>query len=218
VDSEQQMADARAYMTALRNGTQPPPAHVPAADPPTEPEPVALADDAAIGRDTLELELAPGSLGLELRSPAGAVFGRLTPAPDGDRWADTAGGRWLLAYGRTRKSWTIVAHAEHDDAPVAAYRPGWRPGGDVWVAPDDWSTLRWTPIAREASWRLTSAGAEIVRLRRNDDDSIDIAVEGALTRPALLVLLLCQVVMIETVPVEALIRSDAVDLAFDDWL
>jgi hypothetical protein len=219
MDTEQQMAEARAYVAALRSGVAPLAPDVRADPPRAQPVPVAISADAAIGREELVLELAPGSLGLELGSPAGTVFGRLTPASGGDRWADTADGRWRLAFQRTRKSWMILAQSEHDDAPVAAYHPGWRPGGDVWVAPDDWWELRWTPLTREPSWRLTSAGTEIVRLRRNDDDRIEIAVEGACARPALLVLLLCHVVMLETVPLEALVlgRGGGVELGLDDW-
>jgi hypothetical protein len=208
VDTEQQMASARAYVTSLRHGEAPElPGSAVAAPLPVDETPFAFAGADGITGGGQWLEFAPGPDGLDLRS-AGAVFGRLGFARSGeDRRAETADELCRLAYERSRRSWRIVARAG-DDTPIAAYHPGWRAGGDIWVAPDDWFTLRWTPIARGRTWRLTSDGEEILRLQPNGSDHFEMLVERVPARAALLVLLVCQVVMTETVPTGELVLGE----------
>lgn len=210
MDTEQQMAQARAYVTSLRNGVAPelpgtPEVAAPQVD---EADRFAFADEAGIIGRGQWLELAPSEHGLDLRSASGAVFGRLSYARHGeDRRAQTSNEQCRLVYERTRASWGIVARSG-EDAPIAAYYPGWRPGGDVWVAPDDWLALRWTPIARGGAWRLTADGEEIMRLQPNSGDNFELLVERVPARAALLLLLVCQVVMTEAVPLGELVLGD----------
>jgi hypothetical protein len=216
MDTERQMAAARAYVTSMRNGETPEPNDSAcASQPQAEEAPFAFAPAAGITGGGQWLEFAPGPDGLDLRSATGEVFGRLSYAHGGeDRRAHTADQECRLAFERTRGSWGIVARSG-DDTPVAAYYPGWRTGGDVWVAPDDWHALRWTPLARGGSWRLSSGGKEILRLRPNGQDHLDMLVEHPPAHPALLLLLVCQIVMAETVPMHELVlgESGGVELA-----
>ena len=121
------------------------------------------------------------------------------PAPIEDT-ADLAAGQLLVL-------------APGDDAPVAAFHRGWRPGGDVWVAPDDWSTLRWSR-GREASWRLESEDEEILRVRPTAVDRMEITLHGAPARLGLLILLVCQVALTDTLPLGAQVGSDGADVGW----
>ncbi len=92
----------------------------------------------------------------------------------------------------------IVARSPHDDSPVAAYHSGWRAGGDVWVAPDEWSSLRFRPLARDASWRLESDDGEILRLRPvGDDGSFELGMYRMSANSALQILLVCEAIETE---------------------
>ena len=209
MDTEQQIATARAYVTSRRNGEVPLlPGSADGAAPQVEEAPFAFADAAGITGGEQWLEFAPGQHGLDLLSAAGGVFGRVWYAESGeDRRAETADEVCRLAVERTRGSWAIVARAA-DDTPLAAFYRGWRTGGDIWVAPDEWLTLRWTPLARGGSWRLASDGEEILRLQPNGTDHFEMLLERVTGRPALTLLLVCQVVRSETVPMSELVLGE----------
>ena len=211
MDTELQMADAREYVLRLRGDLPPLPAPaLPEAPAPVVPEPIV--DTAGIEAGQL-LVLAPDDDGLALRSATSTLYGRLIHERAGDRWAHTAGGRCLLALEQGRERWTIVARSADDDAPIAAFHRGWRPGGDVWIAPDDWSTLRWSR-GRGASWRLESEDEEILRVRPIAVDRMEITVNGAPARLGLLILLVCQVALTDTLPLDAQVGSDGADIGW----
>ncbi len=211
MDTELQMADAREYILRLR-GDLPPLPEPPPPEPPAPPAPAPIEDTADLEAGQL-LTLAPDDDGLALRSATGTVYGRLIHERAGDRWAHTADGRCLLALEQGHRRWTIVARSADDDAPIAAFHRGWRPGGDVWVAPDDWSTLRWSR-GREASWRLESENEEILRVRPIAADRMEIALHAAPARLGLLILLVCQVAFTDTLPLDAQVGSDGADIGW----
>ena len=130
------------------------------------------------------------------------VFGRIVSDAAGDMVARTAGRDCRLATERSGARWIVVARDTRDDEAVAAYHASWRPaGGEIWVAPDHWCALRWTPLARGSSWRLSHEGGEILRMRsRPQDDRYEIALLDRAHGGALLVLLVCWAVMAETWP------------------
>jgi hypothetical protein len=207
VNTEQHMTPARACLAGVRGGVTPELLRRNARPATVEEAPVAFADEAGIAGDGQWLELAPTADGLDLRSAAGDVFGRLAYAHGGDRLAQTADAECRLAFERNHGTWAIVARAP-GDAPVAAYYRGWRTGGDVWVSPDRWLTLRWTPLARGGSWMLTSDGEEILRLQPNAADRVELLVQRVPERAALLILLVCQIVMTE-IALGGLVLGDA---------
>ena len=210
MDTELQMADAREYILRLHGGLPPLPQPAPP-EAPAPPAPAPIEDTADLEAGQL-LTLAPDDDdGLALRSATGTVYGRLIHEHAGDRWAHTADERCLLALEQGRKRWTIVARSADDDAPIAAFHRGRRPGGDVWIGPDDWSTLRWSR-GREAAWRLESENEEILRVRPLAVDRMEITLHATPARLGLLILLVCQVALTDTLPLD--VGSDGADIGW----
>jgi hypothetical protein len=201
VDSEAQIAAARVYIAGRHDGAAS--ELVPVPDATARSAPSDYAAEAQIAGAGQWLELAPTADGLDLRSASGAVFGRLAYLSGGDRLAQTADGEYRLAFERNHGSWAIVARDDHD-MPLAAFYRGWRTGGDIWLSPDEWLTLRWTPLRRGGSWRLTADGAEVLRLEPSSADHLELLVGRVPARAALLILLVCQIVMTETVPLRSM--------------
>jgi len=202
MDSETEMAAARAYVADLRSGRTPPRWQPPT--PPDDEMPAELGVREFAGGIDLELaaqplELLPTPGGLDLRDASGAhVFGRLADSTARSATAQTSAEVCRFAIEHTRPGWRIVARSAKDDRVLAAYFPGWVPaGGDIWVAPGHRCVLRWTPLARLCSWRLTDADHEILRLR-SSVERYDIVTADFPTRHVLLVLFVAWVVMAES--------------------
>ena len=204
---EGEIAAARAYVAQLRD------AGVPAAAPlegatagELQPGAPALANALELERAAQPLELVANDDALELRDRAGAyVFGRLADVHGWDVCAHTAEGVYRLAFERGGQGWAIIARSTGDGSAVAAFYRGWRPGGDVWITPDLWYTLRWTPLAKRTTWRLTAEGDEILRVRTVARDHLEIITTPFAARPVLVALLICWVVIAETLPPSAIV-------------
>lgn len=171
MSSERDMAAARAYLAHLR-GVQPPvvaPDEDPAGaenDAAVQAPAPTLADTGALATAAQPLELVDVNTTLQLRDHSGArCFGLLTDIHRFDACAHCGDETCRLVIEDARRGWMITARSVADDNAVAAFYRGWRPGGDVWVAPDLWYSLRWTPLARNSTWRLATAEDEILRVR-----------------------------------------------------
>ncbi|MGH2942330.1 MAG: hypothetical protein ACRDLN_06130 [Solirubrobacteraceae bacterium] len=207
MSSEPGITAARAYLAELRRGrvpvTTPPQAADGVGTAIAEPDkpPAVFAPGTEIRHVAHPLNLAPSRGGFDLRDRTRArVFGRLAGLHRRDVWASTADEECLLAFEHERGGWLISARSADDGDAIAVYHPGGRPGGDVWVAPDHWYTLRWAPFGRGPSWKLAAAEQEVLRVRPLAGDRHEIVMQGFLTPPVLLLLLVGWVAMAETVP------------------
>ena len=67
---------------------------------------------------------------------------------------------------------------------------------------------------RGASWRLESEDEKILRVRPIAVDRMEITVNGAPARLGLLILLVCQVALTDTLPLDAQVGSDGADIGW----
>ena len=110
----------------------------------------------------------------ELRDASGEhLLGTLQATHGSPARAEVAGGSWLFAVERARRGWRIVARTPGSGDPVACYYPGPLPGGRIWVAPDNWGSLRTTHLRYNPSWGLTIDGEEILRVWPTPEDQHD---------------------------------------------
>ena len=206
VSSEREIVAARAYLAALRGGELP----------------AAAVDESLAGRDvgtTFEdasprverfcevakaaqpLELVAFNETLELRDRTGErIVGRLSDIHGIEASAHAVDQAWRLVFELARRGWMIVARSAADGDAAAAFYRGWRPGGDVWVAPDLWCSLRWTPLTRNSTWRLTAAGHDILRVRTLAQNRLEITTARLDAVQVVVVLLVCWAILAETRP------------------
>lgn len=210
---------ARAYIAQLRGDSTAPQWPSPAADVPAAPPPAGpmFAAVVEMTRADTVVEFVETAGGFELRDGTGTrLFADLVWADDDVVSFRTADATCHMGVERAGKLWSVVARSAVGAQPLAAFHTGWRPGGQIWVSPDDWFALRWTPLARASSWKLTADGVEVLRVRSSAADRYEIAISADLARPALLLLVACWGIMAETVPVSELVGDGDLMMFLDD--